>query len=150
MSGILDTIITSLQDIVGNLIRALPGLIAGIIILFLARYAAKVTYKVARKVGKKAVPSASLQLLLEKTSYILTLTLGVLLAGVRETIQAVEGVLEHPQPEIDLVGFGDSSIDCVVRYWTIPQQHIVRRVQTHIPHPELSHHPFGESNRGIH
>jgi len=63
MSGILDTIITSLQDIVGNLIRALPGLIAGIIILFLARYAAKVTYKVARKVGKKAVPSASLQLL---------------------------------------------------------------------------------------
>jgi len=82
MSGILDTIITSLQDIVGNLIRALPGLIAGIIILFLARYAAKVTYKVARKVGKKAVPSASLQLLLQKTSYILTLTLGVLLAGV--------------------------------------------------------------------
>jgi hypothetical protein len=78
MSGILDTIMTSLQDIVGNLIRALPGLIAGIIILFLARYAAKVTYKVARQVGKKAVPSASLQLLLEKTSYILTLTLGVL------------------------------------------------------------------------
>lgn len=250
MSGILDTIITSLQDIVGSLIRALPGLIAGIIILFLARYAAKVTHKVARKVGKKALPSASLQLLLEKTSYILTLTLGVLLAGVvafpglslgdiiaalglgsiavgfafqdifknflagillllqepfrigdqiivagyegtvehidirttrirtyqgeevivpnatvftneiqvrtaydyrrtdlgvgvdyntplpmaaqllRETIQAVEGVLEQPQPEIDLVSFGDSSIDFVVRYWTIPQQHIVRRVQT--------------------
>jgi len=250
MSGILETIITSLQDILGSLIRALPGLIAGIIILFLARYAAKVTHKVARKVGKKALPSASLQLLLEKTSYLLTLTLGVLLAGVvafpglslgdiiaalglgsvavgfafqdifknflagillllqepfrisdqiivagyegtvehidirttrirtyqgeevivpnatvftneiqvrtaydyrrtdlgvgvdyntplpmaaqllRETIQAVEGVLEQPQPEIDLVGFGDSSIDFVVRYWTIPQQHIVRRVQT--------------------
>ncbi len=250
MSGILETIITSLQDIVGSLIRALPGLIAGIIILFLARYAAKFTHKVARKVGKKTLPSASLQLLLEKTSYILTLTLGVLLAGVvafpglslgdiiaalglgsvavgfafqdifknflagillllqepfrigdqiivagyegtvehidirttrirtyqgeqvivpnatvftneiqvrtayeyrrtdlgvgvdyntplpmaaqllRETIQAVEGVLEYPQPEIDLVGFGDSSIDFVVRYWTTPQQQIVRRVQT--------------------
>jgi len=250
MSGILETIITSLQDIVGSLIRALPGLIAGIIILFLARYAAKFTHKVARKVGKKTLPSASLQLLLEKTSYILTLTLGVLLAGVvafpglslgdiiaalglgsvavgfafqdifknflagillllqepfrigdqiivagyegtvehidirttrirtyqgeevivpnatvftneiqvrtayeyrrtdlgvgvdyntplpmaaqllRETIQTVEGVLEYPQPEIDLVGFGDSSIDFVVRYWTTPQQQIVRRVQT--------------------
>lgn len=250
MSGILETIITSLQDIVGSLIRALPGLIAGIIILFLARYAAKFTHKVARKVGKKTLPSASLQLLLEKTSYILTLTLGVLLAGVvafpglslgdiiaalglgsvavgfafqdifknflagillllqepfrigdqiivagyegtvehidirttrirtyqgeevivpnatvftneiqvrtayeyrrtdlgvgvdyntplpmaadllNSTIQAVEGVLEHPQPEIDLVGFGDSSIDFVVRYWTTPQQQMVRRVQT--------------------
>ena len=250
MSGILETIITSLQDIVGSLIRALPGLIAGIIILFLARYAAKFTHKVARKVGKKTLPSASLQLLLEKTSYILTLTLGVLLAGVvafpglslgdiiaalglgsvavgfafqdifknflagillllqepfrigdqiivagyegtvehidirttrirtyqgeevivpnatvftneiqvrtayeyrrtdlgvgvdyntplpmaadllNSTIQAVEGVLEHPHPEIDLVGFGDSSIDFVVRYWTTPQQQMVRRVQT--------------------
>ncbi|MBZ8180381.1 MAG: mechanosensitive ion channel family protein [Oscillatoria sp. PMC 1051.18] len=42
----------------------------------------------------------------------------------------VEGILEHPTPEIDLVGFGDSSIDFVVRYWTKPQQAEVRRVQT--------------------
>lgn len=28
------------------------------------------------------------------------------------------------------MGFGDSSIDFAVRYWTLPQQHIVRRVQT--------------------
>jgi small-conductance mechanosensitive channel len=39
-------------------------------------------------------------------------------------------VLDTPEPEIDLVGFGDSSINFVVRYWTIPQQHIVRQVQT--------------------
>ncbi|AFZ45889.1 MscS Mechanosensitive ion channel [Halothece sp. PCC 7418] len=250
MSGIPETIITSLQDIVGSLIRALPGLIAGIIILVAARYVAKATKKVARKIGKKTLPSASLQLLLEKTSYIFTLALGVLLAGVvafpglslgdiiaalglgsvaigfafqdifknflagillllqepfrigdqiivagyegtvehidirttrirtyqgeevivpnatvftneiqvrtaynyrrtdlgvgvdyntplptaqqllKNLIQNVEGVLDYPEPEIDLVGFGDSSIDFVLRYWTQPQQQIVRRVQT--------------------
>ncbi|MDR9402738.1 MAG: mechanosensitive ion channel family protein [Halothece sp. Uz-M2-17] len=250
MNGILETIITSLQEIVGSLVRALPGLIAGVIILFLARYAAKTAHKLARKVGKKTLPSASLRLLLEKTSYILTFTVGVLLAGVvafpglslgdiiaalglgsvaigfafqdifknflagillllqepfrigdqiivagyegtvehidirttrirtyqgeeiivpnatvftneiqvrtaydyrrtdlgvgvdyntplpmaqdllKTLIQDVEGVLNYPPPEIDLVGFGDSSIDFVIRYWTQPQQQIVRRVQT--------------------
>lgn len=47
-----------------------------------------------------------------------------------ETIAKVEGVLKQPAPEIDLVSFGDSSIDFVVRYWTLPQQQEVRRVQT--------------------
>lgn len=46
------------------------------------------------------------------------------------TISQVEGVLESPEIEIDLVSFGDSSIDFLVRYWTRPQQKIVRRVQT--------------------
>ncbi|MEC4984325.1 MAG: mechanosensitive ion channel family protein [Oscillatoria sp. PMC 1068.18] len=45
-------------------------------------------------------------------------------------LKEVEGVLEHPTPEIDLVSFGDSSIDFVVRYWTKPQKSDVRRVQT--------------------
>lgn len=252
MTGLLETIIISLQDIVGNLIRTLPGLIAGIIILLLARYGAKFSQKVARKIGKKTIRSASLRLLLEKTSYVLAFTLGVLLAAVvafpglrlgdiiaalglgsvaigfafqdifknflagillllqepfrigdqiivagyegtvehidirttrirtyqgeevivpnatvftseiqvrtaydyrrtdlgvgvdyntslpmakerlQNILQEVEGVLDNPQPEIDLVGFGDSSIDFVVRYWTIPQQHIVRRIQTQV------------------
>mgnify|MGYP006423416939 CR=1 FL=1 len=252
MTGLLETIITSLQDIVRNLIQTLPGLIAGIIILFLARNGAKFSQKIARKIGKKTIPSSSLRLLLEKTSYVLALTLGVLLAGVvafpglrlgdiiaalglgsvaigfafqdifknflagillllqepfrigdqivvagyegtvehidirttrirtyqgeevivpnatvftseiqvrtayeyrrtdlgvgvdyntslpmtkdilQNLLQEVEGVLDHPEPEIDLVGFGDSSIDFVVRYWTIPQQQIVRRVQTQV------------------
>jgi small-conductance mechanosensitive channel len=48
----------------------------------------------------------------------------------QETIAKVEGVLKQPAPEIDLVSFGDSSIDFVVRYWTLPQQQEVRRVQT--------------------
>ncbi|AFZ49245.1 mechanosensitive ion channel family protein [Dactylococcopsis salina] len=252
MTGLLETIIISLQDIVGNLIRTLPGLIAGIIILLLARYGAKFSQKVARKIGKKTIRSASLRLLLQKTSYVLAFTAGVLFAAVvafpglrlgdiiaalglgsvaigfafqdifknflagillllqepfrigdqiivagyegtvehidirttrirtyqgeevivpnatvftseiqvrtaydyrrtnlgvgvdyntslpmakerlQNILQEVEGVLDNPQPEIDLVGFGDSSIDFVVRYWTIPQQHIVRRIQTQV------------------
>ena len=41
-----------------------------------------------------------------------------------------DGILTSPEPEIDLVNFGDSSIDFVVRYWTLPQQKVVRQVQT--------------------
>jgi small-conductance mechanosensitive channel len=47
-----------------------------------------------------------------------------------DTIINVEGVLNNPAPEIDLVGFGDSSIDFIVRYWTTPRQPQVRLVQT--------------------
>lgn len=48
----------------------------------------------------------------------------------RQTISQVEGVLENPEIEIDLVSFGDSSIDFVVRYWTKPRQQEVRYIQT--------------------
>ena len=46
------------------------------------------------------------------------------------TIQSVEGVLNKPDAEIDIVGFGDSSIDFIVRYWTKPRQQQVRTIQT--------------------
>lgn len=48
----------------------------------------------------------------------------------KTTIAEVDGVLPEPAPEIDLVSFGDSSIDFVVRYWTLPEQKNVRQVQT--------------------
>ncbi|MDJ0593721.1 MAG: mechanosensitive ion channel family protein [Pleurocapsa sp. MO_226.B13] len=48
----------------------------------------------------------------------------------QRTIEEVEGVLDNKLPEIDLVGFGDSSIDFIVRYWTTPRQPQVRQVQT--------------------
>ncbi len=48
----------------------------------------------------------------------------------QQLISDVNGVLQQPAPEIDLLGFGDSSIDFVVRYWTLPQQKDVRRIQT--------------------
>lgn len=47
-----------------------------------------------------------------------------------ETIKRVGGVMEEPAPEIDVVNFGDSSIDFIVRYWTNPQQKQLRNVQT--------------------
>lgn len=47
-----------------------------------------------------------------------------------KVIGRVEGVVADPVPEIDVVNFGDSSIDFVVRYWTLPQQKEVRQVQT--------------------
>ena len=47
-----------------------------------------------------------------------------------KTIKSVAGVMKEPSPEIDLVNFGDSSIDFIVRYWTYPQQKQLRRVQT--------------------
>ena len=47
-----------------------------------------------------------------------------------ETIVGVPGVVENPAPEIDLVNFGDSSIDFVVRYWSSSPQKQLRSVQT--------------------
>lgn len=47
-----------------------------------------------------------------------------------ELIYEVNGVLKVPKAEIDLVSFGDSSIDLVIRYWTVPQQSEVRRTQS--------------------
>lgn len=48
----------------------------------------------------------------------------------QKTIESVEGVLDSKSPEIDLVGFGDSSIDFIVHYWTNSRQPQVRQAQT--------------------
>ncbi|MFE4107088.1 mechanosensitive ion channel family protein [Almyronema epifaneia] len=45
---------------------------------------------------------------------------------------SVEDVLDKPPAEVDIVEFGDSSINLVVRYWTAPQQANVRRIQTQV------------------
>jgi small conductance mechanosensitive channel len=47
-------------------------------------------------------------------------------------LNRTEGVLSEPAPEVDVVGFGDSSIDFKVRYWTMPQMALVRRIQTQV------------------
>ncbi|MEL6493914.1 MAG: mechanosensitive ion channel family protein [Cyanobacteria bacterium J06623_7] len=47
-----------------------------------------------------------------------------------QTIGRVEGVTSEPTPEIDVVNFGDSSIDFVVRYWSDSRQKQLRNVQT--------------------
>ena len=250
MTELLQTIFQSLQEILGTGIKNLPGLLSGIIILFLTRYFAQVGQKLASKAGEKTLRSKSLQILLQKTTYVGTWIVGILfacvvgfpgldlgdiiatlgigsvaigfafqdivknfLAGIillieepfrigdevvindyqgkvenisirttqirtyegekillpnatvftdavkvrtayvsrrtdlgvgvdyntplteageilNKTIKRVEGVLTNPLPEIDIVNFGDSSIDFVVRYWTYPEQKEVRHVQT--------------------
>ncbi|MEN9225885.1 MAG: mechanosensitive ion channel family protein [Thermostichus sp. HHBFW_bins_43] len=50
----------------------------------------------------------------------------------RAAMQGVEGVLTEPPFEIDIVGFGDSSIDFVVRYWTRPRKPEVRLARTQV------------------
>ncbi len=47
-----------------------------------------------------------------------------------QTIVSVPGVIKEPPPEIDVVNFGDSSIDFIVRYWCDSQQKQLRNVQT--------------------
>ncbi|MEA5450030.1 mechanosensitive ion channel family protein [Leptolyngbya sp. CCNP1308] len=47
-------------------------------------------------------------------------------------INRADGVLSDPAPEVDVVGFGESSIDFKVRYWTTPQIAEVRRVKSRV------------------
>ncbi|MEM8720855.1 MAG: mechanosensitive ion channel family protein [Cyanobacteria bacterium P01_G01_bin.39] len=47
-----------------------------------------------------------------------------------QTITDVSGVMREPTPEIDVINFGDSSIDFVVRYWSNSPQKQLRKVQT--------------------
>ena len=49
-----------------------------------------------------------------------------------KTARTVEGVEIEPPVEVDVVGFGDSAIDLVVRYWSTPQQPQVRRTKTQV------------------
>ena len=48
----------------------------------------------------------------------------------RDAVSRLEGVASQPEPEVDVVAFGDSSIELVVRYWTEPEKRMVRRTQT--------------------
>lgn len=47
-------------------------------------------------------------------------------------INRADGVLSDPAPEVDVVGFGDRSIDFKVRYWTPPQIAEVRRIKSQV------------------
>ncbi|HCF27132.1 MAG TPA: mechanosensitive ion channel protein MscS [Cyanobacteria bacterium UBA11049] len=49
-----------------------------------------------------------------------------------ETVSHVSGVLATPAPEVDAVGFGDSSIDLMVRFWTLPQIAQVRQTRSRV------------------
>ena len=53
-------------------------------------------------------------------------------ATLKGALNDIEGVLKEPIPEVDVTGFGDSSIDLKVRYWTMPDAATVRRVQSRV------------------
>ncbi len=63
----------------------------------------------------------------------------------RTAIGSVDGVVGDPEPEIYLVGLGDSSVDFDLRYWTAPDQATVRRVQ----HEVLRRVKVGLDDAGI-
>lgn len=47
-------------------------------------------------------------------------------------LSQVDGILPTPPLEVDIVGFGESSINFVVRYWTLPQKIHVRRIRSEV------------------
>ncbi len=246
----LNTIINSLRELLGSVVKILPAILAALIMIMITRYVAQFLRNLSEQVAKRAFDSQSLQSLVAKVTYVTTWIVGVLLAcvlafpGLRlgdliaalglssvavgfafqdifknflsgililiqqpfrindqiivgdyegiveridirttkirtyngervlvpnsevftsavqvrtayenrrtdlavgvdyntslpkakkilhHVISEVEGVLNYPEPEIDLVAFGDSSIDLIVRYWTTPRQPTVRQVQT--------------------
>jgi small-conductance mechanosensitive channel len=250
MSELIKTVIKSINELIADFIKIIPGILAGLIILLLTRFFANWSQNIANKLAQKTLKTKSLQILFAKSVYVSAWIIGFLLAcvlafpglnlgnivgalglgsvaigfafqdifknflagillllqepfsigdeiivedyqgfveridirtttirtyqgeevlipnstiftnsvqvrtgfGKRRTdlgvgvdyntplpqtqqllfkiITGVEGVLPEPKPEIDLVNFGDSSIDFVVRYWTLPQQQIVRNIQT--------------------
>lgn len=250
MIEITNTIRESVEELIGSGVKIIPGLLSAAIVILLTRYAAQFALGMGQSLGERTLRSRSLQVLLAKSCYVATWTLGILfaaplafpglnlghivsalglgsvaigfafqdifknfLAGVllllqepfrlgdqiivgsyegtvehidirttqictyqgekvllpnstvfteavqvrtafasrrtdlavgfdyntplsdaadllMRTIAEVQGVLQEPVPEIDLVSFGASSIDFVVRYWTLPQQKQVRQVQS--------------------
>ncbi|MBE9031384.1 mechanosensitive ion channel family protein [filamentous cyanobacterium LEGE 11480] len=251
MTEVLETVFSSLRELLGSSIKILPNLIMALVIIFITRYASQAVKQVAQRVAHRTFPhSSSLRLLVIKVSYMMTWVVGFVLAGVvgfpglrlgdiiatlglgsvaigfafqdivknflagililvqnpfsiddqiiigdyegviehvsfrttqirtyqgerifipnavvfssavqvrtayqhrrtdlavgvdystplkdaveilHRSVGQVEGVLQNPEPEVDLIGFGDSSIDLVARYWTTPEQAQVRRTKT--------------------
>jgi small conductance mechanosensitive channel len=53
-------------------------------------------------------------------------------AVISEAVRAVEGVLDHPEPEVLLTELGESSVNFEVCYWTRPDIRTVRRTQDRV------------------
>lgn len=250
MNEFIQTILNSFKDILASIVKAIPGLLGGLVVLMLTRYVAEWSRQYVKKVTDTTVKSSSLQILFTKVVFIGTWIVGIaiscvlafpglnlgqivgalglssvaigfafqdifknFLAGILlllqepfsigdeiivddyqgvvqeidvrtttiktyqgekvlipnstiftdsvqvvtgfgkrrtdlgvgldyntslddarklllSTVLEIEDILDEPKPEIDIVNFGDSSIDFVVRYWTLPQQKKVRQIQT--------------------
>jgi small-conductance mechanosensitive channel len=53
-------------------------------------------------------------------------------AIILDAVRAVEGVLDHPEPEVLLTELGESSVNFEVRYWTRPDIRTVQRTQDRV------------------
>jgi small-conductance mechanosensitive channel len=53
-------------------------------------------------------------------------------AVIFDAVRSVEGVLDHPEPEVLLTELGESSVNFEVRYWTRPDIRSVRRTQDRV------------------
>jgi small conductance mechanosensitive channel len=53
-------------------------------------------------------------------------------AIILDAVRAVDGVLDHPEPEVLLTELGESSVNFEVRYWTRPDIRTVRRTQDRV------------------
>nr|WP_316964351.1 mechanosensitive ion channel domain-containing protein [Acaryochloris sp. CCMEE 5410] len=82
MSDILKTIESSLNELLASAVKIFPALLTAVIVLFLTRYMAQLAQRIAGKAGKTAFRSHSIQILLEKTAYVMTWVIGVVFAGV--------------------------------------------------------------------
>ena len=55
MSKIINTVVSSLQDLLSSAIKVFPALVTALIIIMLTRYAAQFTRRIADGVGKKTL-----------------------------------------------------------------------------------------------
>ncbi|HSK92222.1 MAG TPA: mechanosensitive ion channel domain-containing protein [Euzebyales bacterium] len=53
-------------------------------------------------------------------------------AVILEAVRGVDGVLDHPEPDVLLTELGESSVNFEVRYWTLPDIRSVRYTQDRV------------------
>ena len=82
MSALIQKIQTSLLELVGSGIKALPGILVAIVVLLLTRYIANKLKRIIAKVLGKMIRSHSLRSLFTNIAYIMIWVVGILAAGV--------------------------------------------------------------------
>ncbi|MBA3922507.1 MAG: mechanosensitive ion channel family protein [Nostocaceae cyanobacterium] len=82
MSALIQKIQTSLLELVGSGIKALPGILVAIVVLLLTRYIANKLKRIIAKVLGKMIRSHSLRSLFTNAAYIMIWVVGILAAGV--------------------------------------------------------------------
>ncbi|MBE9190237.1 mechanosensitive ion channel family protein [Gloeocapsopsis crepidinum LEGE 06123] len=82
MNALIQEVQSSLLQLLGSAIEALPAFAAAIVILFFTRYAANVTRRMTHVATKRVVKSQSLRSLLVQITHVATWVVGILFACV--------------------------------------------------------------------